>query len=486
MEDYKFLLIYGNFTGEEKRAAEFLTEKFSEYHDYVLPQKGAKDVTKDDLSENHLIILGTSVTNSLLKSLENDGAYNPPQKEQGYSIKISDSIYNKECKMIIISGKDSPGCMYGAVEFSGYVTSYLDTRNPKQRYLGNVFSKELLTDFEMTDAPSVNDRGIWTWGHVVYDYKRYIKNMAKLKFNTLILWNDCLPVNIKDVIDEAHSYGIKIYLGYSWGWNEARPENGGLDISDETLLSKIRDSILENYKKDYLPLSIDGIYFQSFTETEKDEINGVIIAKRVVDFVNDTADKILSISPNLLLMFGLHASSVREKMEYIKCTDKRIMIVWEDLGAFPYAYTPRELDGFDETLKKSEEIASLREKDELFGVVTKGLTCLDWLTFSHMEGEFVMGMESEEFIKERTLQKEKLWAYVDAFWVKNTAFAKDTFKLLSDSNKNTLVTGLIEDGMFEEKISLSARIFSGMLWDADGDPSDIVLKAMLSCETDKI
>ncbi len=479
MENNKFLLIYGQLLNEEKRASEFLIEKFSHYHEYVLPAKNVRDITEDDLSKNNLIVVGTPESNSLLKSLESDGAYNLPTCNQGYTIKISQSVYNKDLKMIIICGKDSPGCMYGAVEFSGYITSYLDTRNPMQRYPGNVFSSELLRCYEKTSSPDIPMRGIWTWGHVVYDYKRYIKNMAKLKFNTLILWNDCLPVNIGDVIDEAHSYGIKIYLGYSWGWNEARPENGGLDISDEKVLSDIQEAIVENYKKDFLHLPIDGIYFQSFTETEKYEINGVVIAKRVVDFVNDTADRILSISPDLLLMFGLHASSVSEKMEYIRNTDKRIMIVWEDLPSFPYSYTPRMLSGFDETVEKSKEIASLREKDELFGVVTKGLTCLDWETFSHMDGEFAMGMLSDEFIKERFHQKEKLWKYVDAFWVKNASYAKEVIKLLAASNKKTLVTGLIEDGVIEEKIPLSVRIFSELLWNAKEETDEIILKAML-------
>ena len=484
MENYKFLLCFGNFTNEEKRAVEFLTEKFSEYHNYVLPAKGADSVTDADLSGNNLIIVGTPRDNSVLNRLEKDGIYTHTQCSQGYDIKICKSIFNEECKMIIISGKDPSGCLFGAVDFVSYVTSVLDTQNPMQRYPGNVFSSELLTDFEMTSSPRIAMRGIWTWGHVVYDYKKYIKNMAKLKFNTLILWNDCLPVNIRDVIDEAHSFGIKIYLGYSWGWNEARPENGGLDISDEKILSDIQNTIVENYKNEFSSLPIDGIYFQSFTETEKDEINGVVIAKRVVEFINETADRILSVSPNLLLMFGLHASSVSEKMQYIRNTDKRIMIVWEDLPAFPYSYTPRVLSDFDVTVEKSKEIASLREKGELFGVVTKGLTCLDWETFSHMDGEFVMGASSDEFIKERFRQKEKLWAYVDAYWVKNASYAKEILNLLSDENKNTLVTGLIEDGVIEEKIPLSVRIFSEMLWNAKEETEEIILKSMLGTASD--
>ena len=55
--------------------------------------------------------------------------------------------------------------------------------------------------------------------------------MARQKFNELVLWNDYIPVNIEDIIDYAHSYGIKVVLGYSWGWKEIAKkakEVGGL------------------------------------------------------------------------------------------------------------------------------------------------------------------------------------------------------------------------------------------------------------------
>ncbi|MBO5669983.1 MAG: hypothetical protein J6S41_00405, partial [Clostridia bacterium] len=39
--------------------------------------------------------------------------------------------------------------------------------------------------------------------------------------------------------------------------------------------------------------------------------------------------------------FGLHATSVNTHLDSIARVDKRVEIVWEDCGEFPYGYTPR-------------------------------------------------------------------------------------------------------------------------------------------------
>ena len=44
-------------------------------------------------------------------------------------------------------------------------------------------------------APALENRGLWTWGYVIYDYRRYLDNMARLKLNMLVVWNDCAPRN---------------------------------------------------------------------------------------------------------------------------------------------------------------------------------------------------------------------------------------------------------------------------------------------------
>ena len=202
----------------------------------------------------------------------------------------------------------------------------------------------------------------------------------------------------------------------------------------------------------YAHLNIDGVYFQSFTETKDDSINNVVIAERVVELVNRTAEALYSITPDLLLMFGLHATSVLEKLEYIQKTDKRIMIVWEDCGAFPYNYIPEKIEGYEETCELSKKIAVLRGNDDNFGIVSKGLICLDWETFKHIRDRFVMGEQSERFIKNRLVEKKKFWNYINSHWLNNADYAYDMVKLLKNANKNTLVTGCLFTACLENSL----------------------------------
>jgi len=475
----KFKLIYGSYSGLEKKAIEIVSEEISDYIDYPLPALKSESAEEDDLKGANLVIVGTKKSNTLIAKLINEGVIKEADKPEGYSLKVTKSIFDDESQMIIICGYDEQGVLYGAVDFFAYYIPYTENNHNHMHYFNKIFTTEELREYENISSPSVKQRGIWTWGHVIYDYKKYIRNMVRLKMNTLIVWNDYVPVNIKDIIKEAHENGVKIFLGFSWGWNEARPENGGLNIADEETLGKIKDIIIKNYENDYANLDIDGIYFQSFTETCSSEINNIVIAERVVKLVNQTANEIFEKKPDLLIMFGLHASSVFEKLEYIKETDKRIMIVWEDCGAFPYSYTPEKIDGFDKTCELNKKIAVLRGKDDKFGIVSKGLICLDWTTFKHQQGKFIMGQQSKEFIKRRKEEKKKIWKYVDSYWVKNAKYAYDMVKLLKEANENTLITALIEDGMFEEQIYLSAASYAEMLWDTEKNAEDIILKASL-------
>ena len=418
MNVHKFKLVYGEYSGLEKKAIDLVSRELSEYLNYVMPAKKASDIADDELKNCNLIIIGLQ-SNPILKKLAEKGLYKNAECKEGYSLKVTKSAFDDNAQMVIISGYDEAGVLYGAVDFAAYYIPFAENTHDHGHYFRNIFDGEALPEYESISSPSVSQRGIWSWGHVIYDYKKYIQNMVRLKMNTLIVWNDFLPLNIKEVINEAHEHGIKIYLGFSWGWNEARSQNGGLDISDDTALRKISDIILAKYDHEYSKLDIDGIYFQSFTETNVETNHNIVIAERVVKMVNEIAEELFVRKPDLSLMFGLHASSVAQKLEYIKKTDERIMIVWEDCGAFPYAYSPYKIEGFKETCELSEKIAVLRGENDSFGIVSKGLVCLDWSTFEHQTGEFVMGQQSDAFIKKRTEEKSKLWNYVNAYWMKN-------------------------------------------------------------------
>lgn len=110
-------------------------------------------------------------------------------------------------------------------------------------------------------------------------------------------------------------------------------------------LHALEDSVVDTFVRHYAALPGDGIYFQSFTETAEEEHDGQIIADVVVRWVNRVCARILTLKPDLELQFGLHATSVRNRMASIAAVDPRIRIVWEDCGAFPYAYMPENLTG---------------------------------------------------------------------------------------------------------------------------------------------
>ncbi len=40
-----------------------------------------------------------------------------------------------------------------------------------------------------------------------------------MRFNGVILWNNQPPVNARDVVECAHSWGISVLWGFAWGWS---------------------------------------------------------------------------------------------------------------------------------------------------------------------------------------------------------------------------------------------------------------------------
>ena len=73
----------------------------------------------------------------------------------------------------------------------------------------------------------------------------------------------------------------------------------------------------------------------------------------MTEFVNHTAQQMLSRYPGLDLQFGLHATSVKNQLDYMKKVDPRLTIVWEDCGAFPYDYIPSKIAGFEEHWRRT-------------------------------------------------------------------------------------------------------------------------------------
>ena len=321
------ILILDRYEGIRKEAARLLSGKIASYMGYeVLPVLFCEDVTDAIKEEYTLIAVGETKTHPILAECNEKGLLSIPAEEQGYSIRVCESPYASDSEIILIAGSDGAGVLYGCMDFCGRYLALL----AEQLYIfetGNyerVLDKDLVP-FSLSTAPKIKTRAIWTWGHMIYDYRSFFDNMARMRLNEAVIWNDYCPLNAPDVVDYAHKLGIKIVWGYTWGWDQSSKLEKTVAESDDAMLARIKAQAIAVYEKQYAGLG-DGIYFQSFTEIQKSSVNGKDVATQVVRLVNETAGELLSRYPDLHIQFGLHATSVKTRTETIAKVDPRSLL----------------------------------------------------------------------------------------------------------------------------------------------------------------
>ena len=456
----KTAIIYGEAKSEiQKRAIEELTKILLDYtFEYPICAGCCESVDTDSV---RCIYIGTRESNSYIKNVSDNSLSFP----ESYTITVKDDT-------VIIEGFDDAGVLYGVLDFYNcYVVNYETekaVRNSNQHW-NNIFERESLPEFNRTSAPAVKERGLWTWGHVIYDYRNYLDNMMKLKMNGVIIWNDFVPANANEIVKYAHSCNIKVYWGFDWLWDT---KNKTFFIND---LEKESEKIFKKYEREYANSDGDGIYFQTFTETKNDSMDGVLIAEAAADFVNKTAALFFEKYPDLELQFGLHATSVKDKLEFIRTVDSRIRIVWEDCGAFPFSYEPTDINDFYGTVSFLEEIATLRGKSDRFSVVIKGLVQLDWSHFEHLKGSQWIGVSSKTCKKRGIDRMAREWRYIQAGWIANADKAQEMLReIAKNKNGDFAAFALVEDGMFEENIMYPVALYSEMLWDSEANIKDLM------------
>lgn len=377
-----------------------------------------------------------------------------PSKPQGFAL-------TRSKKGITIEGHDAAGVLYGVQELIAR--------------LRGLTSIDAMPEFSLTDFPRVEHRGIWSWGYVVYDYRRFLDAMARLRLNTLTLWNDCAPINSRELIEYAHARGVRVIFGFHWGWGT------GLDLSNADHRREIKQSVLETFREQYRPLNLDGIYFQTMTEHHNVATAGKSTAAWACELVNDVAAAILEEKPGLRIEFGLHATSILERYTDLKALDPRVTIVWEDAGVIPFSYNPvtdyadagfakpQGLGSPEATLAYSKKIASLQPE---FAFVPKGWITLRWEEEFEHHGPFLLGERDPEWIRRRREERQPRWDYVNALWLKNYPMAARFYREFL--NQKLSVSGLIEDGMLEERIQPSVALFAETLWNPSRAPEEIL------------
>lgn len=469
MDKRNWKIIYSNYEGMEKKAVELLYGELGEYllRDagiYTIHTLPCEQEATAELNCN-AAVLGLYEESALIRR------YIKKEEipEDGYCIKVTDGPDGH--RLVLITAHTPAALFYGTVDF---IDDYFPTAAPihgSVRLVHELFTQPL-PDYSYSSAPAIKTRSVFTWGHPINDYRSYIENMARLKLNQLIIWNDYLPLNAAEIVDYAHSYGIELIWGYAWGWSRA------CDRDSVRNLDQVAEDVLAKYEKFYRNSGADGIYFQSFTETTDDQFEGELIAKKVTDFVNSIAEKILSEDPEQKLIFGLHATSVKDHLDFIARVDDRIEIMWEDCGSFPFGYHPilREgKDDFEETCRFTDQLLHLREKGKT-SMLFKGCMTLDWHgdRFAHQTGPYVMGHSSPRTVQQDLHLLRPIWRQYQSGWLQNGHLAHKVARQILENAENPVNLGLA--GQFAGGIFLPEALGAQILWDADRPYEEIFNK----------
>ena len=462
VEKRNWKIIYNDYSGIKAKAIDLVSRELGAHLNrdsgvftlHVLPC-----IKTEEVPDCNVVVIGEYDDNAIIRKYVKKEEI--PQ--DGYVVKVVENPENSILKIAVITGDTPAAVFYGAVDFVDDFFVHTTPMHGGLKMANEIFNHRDLKNYESISAPKFKTRSIFTWGQPILDYRNYIENMARLKFNQIIIWNDIIPLNANDVVDYAHEFGIEIIWGYAWGWRRrcADPEYLKQIMSD---LPALKQRVIDEYVEKYSKIKGDGIYFQSFTELREEKIGGKVIAETVMEFVNDTADAMLKIKPDLHIHFGLHATSVREKMEYIAKVDPRIEILWEDCGSFPYNYDPSAVNEtfFEETCSYTDDLINLREVNPL-GLVYKGMMTMDWERFESQAGPYVMGMESAEIIKHDEEMMQPIWKMFQAEWMRYGKYAYDiTNRVLEQTggNVNMCQAGTLS-GPIRYPLAMAAQLF----WD---------------------
>lgn len=476
LNDWK--IIYTKYEGITKRTIQFLSKEV-----------GALLIREPNVYRIHVLpceVEGCKISkNAFFVSRYADSAviqqHVAPSEvpENGYLVKVIPNPEDEEGRFVILTAHNEQELFYAAVSF---VDDYIPETAP---HGGANLMPDLIFDSPLavrsyTEVPDHKSRCIFTWGHPINDYRAYVDNMARLKFNELILWNDFIPLNIDEVIDYAHSYGIKVVLGYSWGWKEIG--NKAAQITDESI-ARVKEIAIGEYRDNYAHIKCDGIYFQSFTEREEESVGGKLISRIVVDMVNDIAKRLWEITPELRIIFGLHATSVRNRLDEIARVDARMEIMWEDCGTFPFNYQSyvSDMEKYNETIEFVKEILALRGGRGV-GMLFKSLMMMDWTKVVRQLGPYVMGENSAKIAAHDRAIRAGAWREYSADWMRNGDLALNMIRNVKENKLGEIDIGIA--GTFDGGIYLPLALYAQMLRNCEGTYGDILRRvARRACIT---
>ena len=416
-------VVYSSAEGPEGSALKVLTDRLGPVllrdrptsTALVLPleKAGVESVT----NKRDSIILGVPRENARLRDYVKSGDVPPG----GYLVRT----FNEKGRNIVLLAGDGPSeVLWATFDFLDVVVPTLERQMISQvsRYEGALFravgaaedaravKARQIPSFASCTAPETQVRSIFSWGHVVDDCRATFRALARARFNRVILWNDQRVVNAREVVDEAHAWGVKVYWGFSWGWTLSGSDEESVDFE------KLADAIVTEWRAKWRPMGGDGIYFQSFTETNKKTIGGQSIPETVVALVNAVAARIRAEAPETDIVFGLHSNSMKcpGADAAIAKTDPRLEILWENCGGFPFW----ESDGKESQPDQAfcDKILALTPS---VGLAWKAQLRMDWGNYVAPAGPFLLGCAGPRLLeRDRAVIAPTLTSY-DEDWIIN-------------------------------------------------------------------
>jgi hypothetical protein len=489
-EGARWTIVYGAYRGIEAVAVDELQRIVQACLPYVVAVRPAEGF-KPAAGELPLY-LGTPANNPRIDELVRRKRLALPAGGEGYAVAVGTAPGKAGGRFMAVAGRAAKGVLNGVADFGAkavgkHIAPLLD--NDRRAAF------DRLPDLAFSGQPVLENRGIWTWGYVIYDYRRFLDNMARLKLNMLVIWNDCAPLNLAAVVRHAHARGIRVICGFHWGW--------GLDVSltDGAARKRIKAAVLAAYEEQYRDQGIDGIYLQTVTEHAETERGGKSTAALACEWVNDIGRALLARYPDLTIQFGLHATSMVGHHEDLKSLDERIAIIWEDAGTVPYCticretgaavYTPalefpaeshlarNGLGDVAGTIEFSKRLASFRGKAE-FGLCPKGYSNLDWEHEFEHHGPFILGERTAEFVRRRYDRKKSWLDAMDRQWLKAAPHAARFYREVREQARGPMTAvALVEDALFEHAIAPSVALFAETVWDPR-QPDEALLDTALS------
>lgn len=467
IRDWK--VVYGSSEGPQGKALEVLTEAAGPIlrdhrtsTSYVLPleKDGGKPV-----AQRHRILVGRPSENAALRAALGD----TDVPKGGYVVK---TLSANGTNTVAIAGDTPSAVLWGAFDFTDLVLPQLAADSVlwhNMAYRGHFFAITSLVSSVRATAPATPVRSLFTWGHVIDDYRNTFKEMARNRYNRVILWNEYPPVNAVDVVREAHAWGIEVFWGFAWGWST--------DCRDADLsqTAKIGDSVVREWDEVWSKLPGDGIYFQSFTEVGTERIGGRLVADCVVDLVNDTTRRIRQRRPNLPIVFGLHARAVMKHLATIERTDPSIDILWENCGDFPF-----EGGGAAHPVRPTDYhvfVERLLDSPRNVGLAWKVQVLQDWNCWAHQAGPYLLGCAGKRLLARDRDVIERLQGAYDEDWIALGGFVRDFVRQLRAAPKPPHELNTVAE--YNPPFAFSTMLQAELFWGSDDSWEEIARRVRM-------